>query len=149
MKSFRKHIRLFTMAMMVLFVAFVALGFVAVPESAFALPIIGLTTLAANTPRAKEGGDINEIPVIAADIIYEGAAVGIVDGTGHARPLNAADRFAGFAEAKADNSAVRAVARMLVITDKGSPALSAASHSLRSRVMCGPNKRLNPTKASK
>jgi hypothetical protein len=69
-----------------------------------------MTTLAANKPRAYELGDRNEIPVIASDIIYEGAAVGIVDGTGHARPLNAADRFAGFAESKADNSAGAAAA---------------------------------------
>lgn len=64
-----------------------------------------MTTLAANKPRAFELGSRNEIPVIASDIIYEGAAVGVVDATGHARPLNAADRFVGFAEAKADNSA--------------------------------------------
>jgi hypothetical protein len=64
-----------------------------------------MTTLAANKPRAFEGGNRNSFPVIAADIIYEGAAVGLVDGTGHARPLAAGDRFAGFAERKADNSA--------------------------------------------
>lgn len=64
-----------------------------------------MTTLAANKPRSFELGDRNEIPVIASDIIYEGAAVGIVAGTGHARPLVAGDRFGGFAESKADNSA--------------------------------------------
>ena len=63
-----------------------------------------MTTLAANSVRFYEGGSRNEIPVIASDIIYEGAAVGIVDASGHARPLTSADRFAGFAEAKADNS---------------------------------------------
>jgi hypothetical protein len=69
-----------------------------------------MTTLAANKPRAYELGDRNEFPVIATDIIYEGAAVGLVDGTGHARPLAAGDRFAGFAESKADNSAGAAAA---------------------------------------
>lgn len=64
-----------------------------------------MTTLAANTPRVYEGGDRNEIPVIASDIIWEGAAIGVVTGSGHARPLTSVDRFAGFAEAKADNSA--------------------------------------------
>ena len=49
-----------------------------------------MTTLAANQPRAFEGGNRNEIPVIASDIIFEGAAVGVVDASGHARPLNAA-----------------------------------------------------------
>lgn len=69
-----------------------------------------MTTLAANTIRPYEGGNRNDLPVIASDIIYQGAAVGVVDATGHARPLNAADRFAGFAEAKADNSAGAAAA---------------------------------------
>lgn len=63
-----------------------------------------MTTLAANSPRAYEGGSRNAFGVVAADIIYEGAAVGLVDATGYARPLNAADKFVGFAEAKADNS---------------------------------------------
>lgn len=67
--------------------------------------LVGMTTLAANKPRAYDIGDANMIPVIAADIIYEGAAVGIVSASGHARPLAAGDRFAGFAVAKADNSA--------------------------------------------
>lgn len=69
-----------------------------------------MATLAANKPRAYELGERNELPVIASDIIYEGAAVGIVAGTGHARPLVAGDRFGGFAEAKADNSAGAAAA---------------------------------------
>lgn len=80
-----------------------------------------MATLAKDTYRIKVVGDVNEIPVIAADIIYEGAAVGIVKASGHARPLNAADKFAGFAEAKADNSTgsaadinVRIVARGVV-----------------------------------
>jgi len=69
-----------------------------------------MTTLAANKPRAYELGSRNHIPVVATDIIYEGAAVGVVDASGHARPLVAGDRFAGFAEAKADNSAGLAAA---------------------------------------
>jgi hypothetical protein len=69
-----------------------------------------MTTLAANKPRAYELGRGNTLPVIASDIIYEGAAVGVVDATGHARPLTSADRFAGFAERKADNSAGAAAA---------------------------------------
>lgn len=65
-----------------------------------------MTTLAANKPRAFELGERNHLPVIDNDIIYEGAAVGIVDASGHARPLNAADRFAGFAVAQADNTGI-------------------------------------------
>lgn len=69
-----------------------------------------MTTLAANKPRAYELGERNELPVIASDIIYEGAAVGVVDASGHARPLSGGDRFVGFAVAKADNSAGAAAA---------------------------------------
>jgi len=95
-----------------------------------------MTTLAANSPRSFELGTRNELPVIAADIIYEGAATGVVAASGHTRPLVAGDRFAGFAEAKADNSAGAAAAinvRLIksgeielavtgaVITDVGQP----------------------------
>lgn len=69
-----------------------------------------MTTLAANKPRAYELGERNHLPVIASDIIYEGAAVGLVRSTGHARPLAATDKFVGFATAKADNSAGAAAA---------------------------------------
>lgn len=69
-----------------------------------------MTTLAANKPRAIEQGRTNTLPVIAADIIYEGAAVGMVVGTGHCRPLAAGDVFVGFAERQADNSAGAAAA---------------------------------------
>lgn len=85
---------------------------------------MAMTTLAANKPRAYELGNRNQIPVIASDIIYEGAAVGIVDGTGHARPLNAADRFGGFAEAKADNSAGAAAAINVDVVKSGEIELS-------------------------
>ena len=78
-----------------------------------------MTTLAVNAPRVYEGGERNEFPVIASDIIYEGAAVGIVVGTGHARPLAAGDRFAGFAEAKADNSAGAAAAINVRVVESG------------------------------
>jgi len=63
-----------------------------------------MATLAANTPRGFEQGDIEGFPVIAADIIYEGAAVG-ENGDGYSRPLVADDTFQGFAEDKVDNSA--------------------------------------------
>jgi len=69
------------------------------------LPILcGMTTLAVDAPRTYELGDVNSFPVIATDRIYEGAAVGL-DSSGNARPLVAGDRFVGFAESKADNSA--------------------------------------------
>ena len=83
-----------------------------------------MTTLAANTPRAYELGERNHIPVIAADIIYEGAAVGVVSGSGHARPLAAGDRFGGFAVAKADNSAGAAAAIYVEVVKSGEIQLS-------------------------
>lgn len=61
-----------------------------------------MTTLAAMKPRRYEMGDRNEIPMIADDIVFEGAAVGLTSGT--ARPLQAGDPFLGFAEATADNA---------------------------------------------
>lgn len=84
----------------------------------------GMTTLAKNKPRAFEGGMRNEHPVIASDIIYEGAAVGLVDASGHARPLTGADRFAGFAEATADNSAGAAAAINVRVIEEGKIELS-------------------------
>ncbi len=83
-----------------------------------------MTTLAVDKPRAYTLGDLNHLPVIAADIIYEGAAVGVVDATGHARPLNAADRFAGFAVEKADNAAGAAAAINVLVKRKGQVQLS-------------------------
>lgn len=69
-----------------------------------------MTTLAANKPRAFESGRANTLPVIASDIIYEGAAVGMVVGTGHCQPLAAGNVFVGFAERKADNASGAAAA---------------------------------------
>lgn len=78
-----------------------------------------MTTLAANKPRAFELGNRNAFPVIASDIIYEGAAVGIVDATGHAQPLANPNRFGGFAEQKADNSAGAAAAINVEVVESG------------------------------
>lgn len=77
-----------------------------------------MTTLAKNTPRNLVGGDINEHPVIAADIIYEGAGVGD-NGAGYVRPLVAGDMFKGFAEAKVDNSAGAAGDKTVRVLEKG------------------------------
>jgi hypothetical protein len=71
-----------------------------------------MTTLAADKVRDFEVNYEelqNDLPVIAADIIYEGAAVG-ENGVGYLRPLVAADPFAGFALRTVDNSAAGAAA---------------------------------------
>jgi hypothetical protein len=78
-----------------------------------------MTTLAVNKPRSYEGGNRNAFPVIAADIIYEGAAVGLVAASGHARPLVAGDKFGGFAEARADNSGGAAAAINVRVIESG------------------------------
>lgn len=83
-----------------------------------------MTTLASNSPRAYEQGTLNHIPVIASDIIYEGAAVGVVAASGHARPLAGGDRFAGFATRKADNSAGAAAAINVEVVKSGEIQLS-------------------------
>jgi len=83
-----------------------------------------MTTLATNTPRDYEIGERGSLPVIAADIIYEGAAVGRVVGTGHARPLTSVDVFAGFAEDKADNSLGAAAAINVDLIKKGAVKLA-------------------------
>lgn len=83
-----------------------------------------MTTLSANEPRSFELGERNHYPVIAADIIYEGAAVGIVAATGHARPLTAADKFGGFATAKADNLAGSAADINVEVVESGQIQLS-------------------------
>lgn len=63
-----------------------------------------MTTLAKNSPRFWELGEHNELPIIAADIVYQGAAVGD-NASGYMRPLVSADPFRGFALEKCDNSA--------------------------------------------
>lgn len=95
-----------------------------------------MTTLAADALRNLELGDISEWSVIASDIIYQHAAVGLVDASGHARPLVGGDRFVGFAELRCDNAAGLAAAKTVrciaagkvqlsvsgaVITDIGQP----------------------------
>ena len=63
-----------------------------------------MATLATDKQRPYELGDLNSLPMVATDIIYEGAAVGIVAASGNARPLTAGDAFAGFCIQNADNA---------------------------------------------
>lgn len=77
-----------------------------------------MTTLAADKPREFMQGDFVEYPVVATDIIYEGAAVG-ENGSGFARPLVAQDPFLGFAVRKADNAAGAAGDKRVTVRRKG------------------------------
>lgn len=65
-----------------------------------------MATLTRDNPRdyGMESKVAGAAPVIAADIIFEGAAVGESSSTGTARPLEGGDDFMGFAFRKADNA---------------------------------------------
>jgi len=66
-----------------------------------------MTTRSTNIGRVFEAGQspvLNDYPVIAADIIYEGSAIGESASLGYVRPHVSGDVFCGFAMGKADNS---------------------------------------------
>jgi hypothetical protein len=87
-----------------------------------------MTTLSVDSARSFELGDIQELPMVGSDIIYEGAAVGD-NGSGLARPLAAADPFLGFAERRADNSAGAASAARVRVRVRGQVVLAVAGVS--------------------
>lgn len=88
--------------------------------------MVGMTTLAFDQPRAYATGDRSEYAMIAADIIYEGAAVGLVAGTGHARPLVGGDKFVGFSESHIDNTLGAAAALRVRTIVRGTVELAVA-----------------------
>ena len=94
-----------------------------------------MTTLAANVQRDFQVGDRESYPVIASDIIYEGAAVG-ENAAGYARPLVAADPFLGFAITKVDNSDGAAGAARVEVKTRGKVklAISAIAITANDRV---------------
>jgi hypothetical protein len=61
----------------------------------------------------------NRVPIIADDIVYQGAAVGESSSTGTGRPLVSGDTFLGFATAKVDNAGGAASAKDITVYDKG------------------------------
>jgi len=85
-----------------------------------------MATLAVDTPRTYELGEQNDIGMIAADIIYEGAAVGD-NGSGFARPLVAGDPFLGMAIHKFDNSTGSAGDENVRVKTKGRVELAVTS----------------------
>lgn len=60
-----------------------------------------MTTLAKDSPRKYGLGDKNGFGIVAATTIYEGSAIGL--SAGYARPLQAGDRFVGFADHYVEN----------------------------------------------
>ncbi len=82
-----------------------------------------MTTLAKDLPRDFQLGDLEDYPVIADDVIYEGAAVG-ENASGYARPLVAGDVFLGFATQQADNAGGSAGDVRVTVRKKGAVKLN-------------------------
>jgi len=85
-----------------------------------------MATLTEDTPRDFQLGDLEDYPVVASDIIYEGAAVG-ENASGYARPLQAGDQFLGFAQSQVDNSDGVAGAKTVTVRTRGRVKLSIGS----------------------
>lgn len=83
-----------------------------------------MTTLSANAQRITGGGVRSHFALIAAEIIFAGAAVGLVDASGYARPLVGGDVFRGFAISKADNSGGSAGDISVEVLDRGTVQLA-------------------------
>lgn len=62
-----------------------------------------MTTLAVDSPQILVGGDMNSVPIIASDIVFEGAMVGD-NAAGYGRPLVAGDKFLGHSIFRVTNS---------------------------------------------
>lgn len=80
-----------------------------------------MATLAKDKARVYECGtpSQNEVPIIANDIVYAGAAVGESSSSGTGRPLVGGDNFMGFATVKCDNTGGDASAKNIQILDQG------------------------------
>ena len=85
-----------------------------------------MATATANVMRDFQLGEIEDYPVIASDIIYEGSAVG-ENGSGYSRPLVAGDAFQGFALEQCDNSAGSAGDKNVKVRTRGLVVLPIAS----------------------
>lgn len=84
-----------------------------------------MTTLVKAKPRTWELAEIEELPIVANDVIYEGAAVG-EDGNGYVRPLVAGDPFMGFAIGTYDNIGKSAGDTLCRFKQKGKIVLAVA-----------------------
>ena len=85
-----------------------------------------MATLSKDSARTYELGEMNNIGVVATDIIYEGSAVGD-NGAGYARPLVAGDPFLGFARDKVDNATGAAGVKNVEANTSGRISLSIAA----------------------
>ena len=83
-----------------------------------------MATLVEDKSRDMELGDFNDLPMVASDTIFEGAAVG--SNSGLARPLQAGDPFMGFADYKVENELGAAGAERVRVLERGKIVLSVA-----------------------
>lgn len=87
-----------------------------------------MTTLAKDKPRvfALTGPhpDLNEVPIIADDIVYAGAAVGESSTNGTGRPLVGADAFKGFCIERCDNTGGSANDKQIKVLAQGDAELT-------------------------
>jgi len=82
-----------------------------------------MATLTKDQPRAYElEQHRNDLPIIADDIVYEGACCGFSSGL--IRPLVAADLFAGFAKYQCNNDGGAASAKNVQLIDEGDVVLN-------------------------
>jgi hypothetical protein len=88
-----------------------------------------MTKLSADLNRVYESGNINEFPVAAESIIYQGAAVGS-NSSGFAQPLKPTDQFLGFGEDCADNSRGSDGAKNIRVRKKGAVLLEISGITL-------------------
>ena len=81
-----------------------------------------MATLAANKKRVYEFNEsplLNDVDIIADDVVFEGAAVGESASTGTGRPLVAGDVFLGMCIAKTDNTGGAAADKQIRVRQKG------------------------------
>jgi hypothetical protein len=79
-----------------------------------------MATLSVDKPRIfelQEDAVLNEIPIIASDTVFAGAAVG--DSSGNGRPLVGGDAFMGFATEKCANEGGSAGDKRIKLRPKG------------------------------
>jgi hypothetical protein len=82
-----------------------------------------MATLAADKVRKfRNLGPAIELPAVASDIVYRGAAG--VDSSGNIRPLTAGDAFVGFTDANCDNSTGSAGDKLVSLYTEGEVLLS-------------------------
>jgi hypothetical protein len=78
-----------------------------------------MTALTKDTNRVYEFGNINELPVAAGEVIYQGAALSC-NSSGYVKGITDGDTFAGFAEENCNNVAGSDGAKNVRIRKKGS-----------------------------